>query len=83
MFNDIETRSAYIDYLKSNEIYSTFHYVPLHSSPMGKKYCRFIGNMDVTNKISDTLLRLPMFYDLNDEDLERIFENTDRFMRGK
>ena len=83
LFNDIETRSAYIDYLKSNEIYSTFHYVPLHSSPMGNKYCRYVGNMEVTNKISDTLLRLPMFYDLNDEDLERIFENTDKFMRGK
>ena len=83
LFNDIQTRTEYIDYLKENNISSVFHYIPLHSAPMGIKYGRCAGDMTVTNKISDTLLRMPMFYELEDEDLNKIFELTDKYMEKR
>ena len=80
LFNDLETRTQYISALKEHGITSVFHYIPLHSAPMGEKYCRYVGDMKVTNKVSDTLLRLPMYYELEDDDLNYIFELTQHFM---
>ena len=71
---DLPTRSRLIAYLKENGIYSAFHYVPLHSSPAGKKFGRFSG-VDVYNtRESERLLRLPMFYNLPMEDVTYIVE---------
>jgi dTDP-4-amino-4,6-dideoxygalactose transaminase len=41
-----------------------FHYVPLHSSPAGKKYGRLAGKLPVTQDISERILRLPLFLGL-------------------
>ena len=79
LFNDLATRSKFIDYMKNNGITPTFHYIPLHSSPAGVKYGRVSGSMKVTDKVSDTLVRLPMYYELNEDDLTRIFEVIERF----
>ena len=65
--------------MKNNGITPTFHYIPLHSSPAGVKYGRVSGSMKVTDKVSDTLVRLPMYYELNEDDLTRIFEVIERF----
>lgn len=64
-FNDLKTRTRFIDYMKKNDISTVFHYIPLHSSPAGIKFGRYEGNMEVTNKVSDTLVRLPIFYSMN------------------
>lgn len=79
LFNDLATRTKFIEYLKANGITPTFHYIPLHSSPAGVKYGRVSGSMKVTDKVSDTLVRLPMYYELNEDDLTRIFEVIERF----
>jgi len=73
LFNDLNTRTKFIDYLRKNDISSVFHYIPLHSSPAGRKFGRTASSMDVTDKISDTLVRLPLFYELDEEKMERIF----------
>lgn len=80
LFKDLQARTRFIDYMKENDILTVFHYIPLHSSPAGKKYCKTAGNMDVTNTISDTLVRLPMFYTLNDEKLNQIFITVKQYM---
>ena len=80
LFNDLETRTQYINALKAHGVTSVFHYIPLHSAPMGEKYCRTATSMENTNRVSDTLLRLPMYYELEDEDLNYIFELTQYFM---
>lgn len=72
LFNDLETRTKFIKYLRENNIYAPFHYIPLHSAPAGEKYCRTAGDMTVTNRISDTLVRLPMYYDLDDHTQDKI-----------
>ncbi len=81
LFKDLETRTEFIDFMKEHDIWTVFHYIPLHSSPAGKKYCKAIGSMEVTNRISDTLVRLPLFYELNDKNLNFIFEKIDDFMK--
>lgn len=81
LFNDLEIRTKFINFLKENNIMSVFHYIPLHSSPAGQKYCKTSGQMNVTNIISDTLTRLPLFYDLSNENLDYIFSIIDKFMK--
>lgn len=82
LFNDLETRTKYIDYMKKNDVLTVFHYLPLHSAPAGQKYGRTSGKMDITNKISDTLVRLPMFYELNDAEMNKILKTSEEFLKG-
>ncbi len=76
LFNDLDERTKFISYLKENQIYAPFHYIPLHSAPAGEKYCRTATKMDVTNKISDTLVRLPMYYDITENDIEKVINTV-------
>ena len=71
---DMEVRTELIRYLKEHGVLSVFHYVPLHSSPAGQKFGRFSGEDVYTTKESERLLRLPMFYNLDMEDVKRIVD---------
>ena len=82
IFQSIEMRTKFIKYMNENGIMTPFHYIPLHSSPAGLKYGSYCGQMNVTNKISDTLVRLPLYYELGKEDVEYIVEKTSSFLRG-
>ena len=66
--------TMFVAYLKENEICTAFHYVPLHSSPAGRKFGRFSGEDVYTTRESERLLRLPMFYNLEMSDVEYITE---------
>ncbi len=72
LLSDVNSRTALIKNLKNQGIYSVFHYVPLHSSPAGKKYGRVHGSLNITNDISNRLLRLPLFPSLTTEQLHCI-----------
>lgn len=63
---DLASRTAVIEQLKQHGINSVFHYVPLHSSPAGRKYGRIHGNLSCTDKLSDRLLRLPLWVGMID-----------------
>lgn len=76
---DMETRQAYIKFMKENEILCVFHYVPLHSAPAGIKYGRFDGEDEYTTIESERLVRLPMYYDINEKDLKKVIEKTLEF----
>ena len=71
---DIEERTRLIEFLKTKNIGSVFHYVPLHSAPAGLKYGRFFGSDVYTTKESERLLRLPMYYGLNEKDISLIID---------
>ncbi len=62
--NDIDDRTAFISYLKENDILSVFHYIPLHTCPAGQKYGYFHGEDVYTTKESERLVRLPLFYNM-------------------
>lgn len=76
---DIHERSKLIDYLKNNGVLSVFHYVPLHSAPAGIKYGRFCGEDKWTTKESERLLRLPLYYDIKEQDVDYIISYIKKF----
>lgn len=69
---DIEERTRLIEFLKHKDIGAVFHYVPLHSAPAGKIYGSFFGRDIYTTKESERLLRLPMYYGLTKENINKI-----------
>ncbi len=68
---DLEERTELLEYLKNNDVLAVFHYIPLHSAPAGLKFGRFDGDDIFTTKESERLLRLPMYYNL--ENSSKIF----------
>lgn len=69
---DLETRSELIEYLKQNDIWSVFHYIPLHSATAGLKFGRFDGDDIFTTKESERLTRLPMYYGIENKYVEKV-----------
>ena len=78
---DIEERGKLIAYLKDNGVNSVFHYVPLHSAKAGLKYGRFHGEDKYTTDISNRLLRLPMYYGLKKDEIEKVCEHINSFYK--
>lgn len=76
-----QTRDRLMQFLKKRGILAVFHYVPLHSSVAGKKYARYVGSMEVTDRTSDILLRLPLFYTLTVEEVNYIVGSIRDFFR--
>ena len=76
---NLEERTKFIDYMRKNNMGCVFHYVPLHSAPAGKKYCRFHGEDIYTTRESERLVRLPMYYGLSAEDLNIIITIAKKF----
>ncbi|UUR08930.1 dTDP-4-amino-4,6-dideoxygalactose transaminase [Sphingomonas glaciei] len=66
-------RSAFIAAMREEGIGTPFHYVPLHSSPGGQRFGRSAGAMEHTDRTAERLVRLPMFFDLEDE-IERVLD---------
>lgn len=76
---DLEEREKLIHFLKDNGILAVFHYVPLHTSPAGKKFGFFHGEDKYTTKESERLLRLPIYYNLEDADVRKIINTIKKF----
>lgn len=72
----LEARAHFIDVLRQHDIGAVFHYIPLHSSPAGRRYARVSGVMDVTDSASDRLVRLPLWVGL-DEHLHQVLAAAD------
>jgi dTDP-4-amino-4,6-dideoxygalactose transaminase len=68
----LQKRSAFIAHLRSRGIQAVFHYVPLHSSPMGRKVGRAAGELRQTTDLSDRLVRLPLWLNLEDQQADVI-----------
>ncbi|MBE7474434.1 MAG: dTDP-4-amino-4,6-dideoxygalactose transaminase [Anaerolineae bacterium] len=75
----LEIRQALIDHLKAQGILSVFHYLPLHLSDIGRQFGGKEGDCPVTEDISDRLLRLPFYNDLNETDQARVVEVIQKF----
>lgn len=76
---DLIERTELINFLKAKEIMAVFHYIPLHTAPAGLKYGRFFNEDKYTTKESERLLRLPMYYDLEPEQIDYIAEMIKQF----
>ncbi|WP_066356042.1 dTDP-4-amino-4,6-dideoxygalactose transaminase [Aliarcobacter skirrowii] len=76
---DLEERTALLDYLKKNDINAVFHYVPLHSAPAGEKFGRFDGVDVFTTKESERLIRLPMYYGIGNDEINKVIGVVNEF----
>lgn len=63
LLRSMEERTRVIHELKALGVLSVFHYVPLHSSPAGRRFGRTVGDLAVTDDVSERLLRLPLWID--------------------
>ncbi|HTE02442.1 MAG TPA: dTDP-4-amino-4,6-dideoxygalactose transaminase [Mucilaginibacter sp.] len=75
---DLETRIAYIDHMKANKVQTPFHYVSLHNSPYYNN--RHDGReLPMVEYYQDCLVRLPLFYDLDQDEINKVIELTREF----
>ena len=72
---DDDTRDDLLKYLRNNGIHAVFHYVPLHTAPMGRKMGYEDGDLPVTEDISVRLLRLPCYFELEKSDQDRVIKS--------
>jgi len=72
---DSDDRQALISWMKEAEILTVFHYIPLHSSPAGERFGRFHGEDRFTTIESERLLRLPLFYNLTDNNQKTVISS--------
>ncbi len=83
LVKDIRIRTELIKYLREQGILAVFHYVPLHTSEAGKRFSKVSGNLQITENIADRLIRLPLFYDLTQEQIQKIIRSVQQFFANK
>jgi dTDP-4-amino-4,6-dideoxygalactose transaminase len=74
LLNSLAERGQTLKKLKEKGVNAVFHYVPLHTSPMGKKYDRASSQAPITQDISEKILRLPLFIGLTAGQQSKIAE---------
>jgi dTDP-4-amino-4,6-dideoxygalactose transaminase len=75
----LAARQALIAHLRDHGVHAVFHYVPLDSSPMGRAIGRAPLGCPVTAGISARLLRLPLFFELDDARQQRVIDAVTSF----
>ncbi len=66
-------------HLSEKSIASVSHYVPLHSSPAGERWGRAVGTLPVTDRVASSILRIPIYPNLQAEDVEHISQTISTF----
>lgn len=75
----LEARTQFIGHMRDSGIQCVFHYIPLHSSPAGQQLGRQASGMDVTDDISDRLVRLPLWLGLEPQ-MGQILASADKVL---
>jgi len=70
----LEQRRRFIAYLKQRGIGSVFHYIPLHTSEMGRRYGGAPGDCPVAEMVSERLVRLPFYNELSETEQSRVID---------
>ena len=78
---NLEERTKILKYLIDNDIYAVFHYVPLHSTFAGLKFGRFSEIDYFTTRESEKLIRLPMYYGLEKENIHKIINTIKTYFK--
>ena len=72
LLRDLEDRNRFIARLAERGLQAVFHYVPLHSSPAGRRWGRADGPLPVTEAAGESLVRLPLWPGMTDDDVDRV-----------
>jgi dTDP-4-amino-4,6-dideoxygalactose transaminase len=78
-----EDRDELLGHLNQQDIWAVFHYVPLHSSPLGKSLGYREVDVPVAESIASRLIRFPMYNELDDETQNRVIEHVHEFFRTR
>lgn len=76
---NLEVRTRFISWMKSQGILCVFHYLPLHLSDMGLQLGSKPGDCPITEEISDRIVRLPLFYDLTENEVSSVIKSALKF----
>jgi len=79
LVRSLEERNSLINFLSQQRISAVFHYIPLHSSPAGRMYGRANGSLEITERVSDCLLRLPLYYEMTLGNVGHVISSIERF----
>ncbi len=74
LVRDLETRTRILNAFKQGGLGAVFHYVPLHTSEPGQRFCRSHGDLSLTLDLSERLLRLPLWIGMPDSTVDRAVE---------
>jgi dTDP-4-amino-4,6-dideoxygalactose transaminase len=80
LLNSRETRDGLLRQLRDAGIHAVFHYVPLHTSPMGRRYGYCDGDLPVTEDLAGRLLRLPLFYEIKEEEQLQVCRAVESYL---
>jgi dTDP-4-amino-4,6-dideoxygalactose transaminase len=75
----LAVREALTAALKEDNISAVFHYVPLHASPAGRRFGRAVGELPVTLATADRLLRLPLYFGMRPDEVDRVVDRIFAF----
>lgn len=74
-----QERNDLLKHLNKHGVNAIFHYIPLHSSPAGQKYGKIGSKLVVTDNISERIVRLPLYYEMTDDDIDNVVQFIYRF----
>jgi dTDP-4-amino-4,6-dideoxygalactose transaminase len=75
----LERRTALIRHARERGVQCAFHYQPLHLSEMGLRYGGRAGDCPVTEAAADDLVRLPLYFNLTDDQQDRVIDAVTSF----
>lgn len=78
---DLAERTLLLDHMKANGVMAVFHYVPLHNSSAGNDYSRFHGTDKFTTVESERLIRLPLYFGITPEEIEKVVSSVVSFYK--
>src|SRR5262249_23627517 len=78
LFADLASRTAAQAWLRGKGIDAIFHYIPLHSSPAGRRFAKTAGSLPVTERTADRLLRLPIWAGMTEAEQSFIIDAVER-----
>lgn len=78
----LDDRTRFIQHLRDRGILAVFHYLPLHTSPMGQSFGGRPGDCPVAEDLSDRLVRLPFFFDLSESEQQQVIDAISEFVCG-
>jgi dTDP-4-amino-4,6-dideoxygalactose transaminase len=79
LFASLEARTAFIAHLRAHNVLALFHYQPLHLSDMGRRFGGRPGQCPVTERVADRLVRLPLFFQMTDEEQSLVIDAARAF----
>lgn len=71
LFQSLPERQEAMAWLRKDDIFAVFHYLPLNASSMGMRFGGYAGQCPIAENVSDRLLRLPFYNNLTEDDQDR------------